>query len=402
MSYANLVLHRHSLLHTRCESLGMRLTDIAIKALKMPESGQVTYTDDALPDFGVRVSRSGTKTFVLVHGTSRQRKTIRCYPVISLQEARSEAKKLLAERALGKRDLLPITFEEAVVLFLATHYLQNSLKPRTKVETERLLRVHFLLTLRYEKLTDISPQVVSKIIDRRRKTTSVARHAFSAIRLFFGWATSRGYITHGPCTNLRAPPAVRPRDSVLTEEELRTVLHLARSEDSSFNMIVQILALTGQRRAEIASLRAEWIDFNKRTITLPPEITKNKHQFTFPFGATTESLLKKGNPKGLLFSALGKNTPANGWSKLKLAFDRKCQIARSTLHDLRRTFATNLAALGVPVHVTEKLLNHVSGTMGGIAAVYQRYAYQDEMRDGIERWDKYLCNLMSQTDMGTT
>ena len=66
---------------------------------------------------------------------------------------------------------------------------------------------------------------------------------------------------------------------------------------------------------------------------------------------------------------------------------------RWTLHDLRRTCATNLAALGIPVHVTEKLLNHVSGTTSGIVAVYQRHAYMDEMRDAIELWELHLRSL---------
>ena len=49
-----------------------------------------------------------------------------------------------------------------------------------------------------------------------------------------------------------------------------------------------------------------------------------------------------------------------------------------------------LAAFGVPIHVTEKLLNHVSGTTGGIVAVYQRHSYLDEMRQAVEKWEKYL------------
>jgi integrase len=63
------------------------------------------------------------------------------------------------------------------------------------------------------------------------------------------------------------------------------------------------------------------------------------------------------------------------------------------LHDLRRTCATNLAALGVPVHVTEKFLNHVSGTTGGIVAVYQRHTYLDEMRNAVEAWDSHLASI---------
>ena len=63
---------------------------------------------------------------------------------------------------------------------------------------------------------------------------------------------------------------------------------------------------------------------------------------------------------------------------------------------LRRTFATNLAALGTPIHVTEKLLNHISGTVSGVAAIYNRHAYMDEMRAAIEAWEKRLSYILSQ------
>jgi integrase len=373
----------------------LHLTDLTIKALKAPAKGQVTVVDDALPGFGVRVSHGGVKAFVLVYGKSRKRVTIGRYPIIGLQEARSEAKKLLAEQTLGKRDTPSINFADAIGLFLSTHYPKTSLKPRTRVETERLLRVHFLPALRHEKLADISTHAISQIIDRRRKTPSAARHAFAAVRLFFKWAVGRGYISRSPCEGLHPPAPSPPRNRVLTDEELKLVLAHARAEDTTFNMIVQLLIFTGQRRGEIASLRAEWIDFQNQTITLPPVITKNKRQHTFPFGPLAETVLRKGEQKGLIFPARGTDTPINGWSKLKPAFDKQCPLEPWTLHDLRRTCATNLAALGVPVHVTEKLLNHVSGTTGGIVAVYQRHAYLDEMREGIAAWEKRLCVLMN-------
>ena len=64
---------------------------------------------------------------------------------------------------------------------------------------------------------------------------------------------------------------------------------------------------------------------------------------------------------------------------------------------LRRTFATNLAALGTPIHVTEKLLNHVSGSVSGVAAIYNRHAYIDEMRAAIINWEKRIAEIVAQT-----
>lgn len=390
----------------------MRLTDISIKALQPPLKGQVTYTDDTVPGFGVRVSQGGVKSFVVVYGRSRRRATLGRYPTISLQDARRAAKELLAERTLGKKDTPPIDFEEALTLFLSTHFPDNYPKPRTKAETKRLLEKHFLAPLRHEKLADIQTQEVSRVVDRLQDTPSEARHAFAAIRQFFNWASGRGYVLRSPCEGLRAPGHAVSRDRVLTNAELKFVMTRAREDNSTFNRIVLLLLLTGQRRNEIASLRAEWIDFKKRTITLPPSLTKNKRQHTVPFGKMAEVVLKAAvadmekrerdqeEKCSLLFPARGKDTPFAGWSKAKPDFDEGCPVPHWTLHDLRRTCATNLAALGVPVHVTEKLLNHVSGTTSGIVAVYQRHTYLDEMRAAIEAWESHL-RALTQGKAGT-
>ncbi len=63
------------------------------------------------------------------------------------------------------------------------------------------------------------------------------------------------------------------------------------------------------------------------------------------------------------------------------------------LHDLRRTFASNLARMGIAVHVTEKLLNHTGGTFGGITGVYQRFNYADEQRSAVEAWAHFVEEL---------
>ncbi|MEI7610932.1 MAG: tyrosine-type recombinase/integrase [Rhodospirillaceae bacterium] len=64
-------------------------------------------------------------------------------------------------------------------------------------------------------------------------------------------------------------------------------------------------------------------------------------------------------------------------------------------HDFRRTVATNLAKIGIPVHVVERLMNHVTGTVSGIAAVYNRHSYLDEQRQALEAWSSRLDQIVS-------
>jgi hypothetical protein len=58
------------------------------------------------------------------------------------------------------------------------------------------------------------------------------------------------------------------------------------------------------------------------------------------------------------------------------------------LHDIRRTGATNLQALGIPIEVTEAVLNHISGTRAGIAGIYNRYKFEPEKRTALDAWGK--------------
>ena len=70
-------------------------------------------------------------------------------------------------------------------------------------------------------------------------------------------------------------------------------------------------------------------------------------------------------------------------------------LANWRLHDIRRTGATNLQSLGVPVEVTESVLNHISGTRAGVAGIYNRYKYDSEKREALDAWDARLRTLVS-------
>ena len=201
----------------------------------------------------------------------------------------------------------------------------------------------------------------------------------------------------------QVPGALTPRERVLTDAELANVLSQARKTPYPFGAIVELLIFTGQRRGEIAALRWDWIDDKARTITLPSSITKNRRPHTFPYGAMAAAVIGTIPPLGdYLFPASRSNvagrstTIFNGWGKPKAALDKLSPIAPWTLHDLRRTFATNLAAIGTPIHVTEKLLNHISGTVSGVAAIYNRHAYMNEMRNAIEALERRLSLIAAQ------
>jgi integrase len=188
------------------------------------------------------------------------------------------------------------------------------------------------------------------------------------------------------------------RGRVLTDEELVEIYRAAKAIRSPYGAIVQLLILTGQRRTEIASLRRDYVDLDANTICLPSGLAKNAREHLFPIGALSVELLSKTCRRGgLLFPARGTtDAPFSGWSKSKVALDKICGVTAWTLHDLRRTFATKMAALGTPIHVTERLLNHVSGGISGIVAVYNRHTYMGEMQEALEKYDRHLFELFQE------
>ncbi len=378
----------------------MRLTDVSLRSLPSPEQGQKTYLDHALSGFGVRVSQGGTKTFVVMHGPTRQRTTIGRYPTIGLAEARAEAKRLLAEKTLGKHRPKAMNFDEAKDEFLAEK--KATKRANTIRDYTRLLkRFPFGKT----RLGDISRADVKKKLDKMAATPSEQKHALVTIKTFFRWCVVSEYLEHSPCEGIKPPPTRGSRKRVLSPSELAEVARKARTCPFPFGPIVRLLVLTGQRRTEIAHLEWEWIDRTQNTITLPASITKNKREHKFPYGKEVAKILDAipilGNGQYLFPAARehvrGKPTSVfNGWGKAKASFDETLtDVASWTLHDLRRTLSTNMAEFGVPQLVVEKLLNHISGgEQSPIAQVYNQYTYLPEMRAAVQAYEAHIHSLI--------
>jgi integrase len=382
------------------------LTDITVQRLKF-DGTQTTYYDATLPAFGVRIGRK-TKTWLVMVGKSRQRKTLGYYPDLSLAKARAEARKLLAYRPRFTH----ISFEEALEVFLDLQSKRT--RPKTLYEAKRVLNRHFLPKLAKRPLGDVQPSEVVSIIDAIISTPTEANRAFGAIRQFFRWAAARGYSSN-LLQGQRTPAKTPPRARVLSDAELKLIWEACSRAPSDelgheaslkgatpklpahFATIVQLLILCGQRKGETAALQKSWIDLENKTITIPASVAKNGREHTVPICSTATNLLSRSvGASGYLFPARGNpNSSFNGWSKAKANLDKLSGVEGWTIHDLRRTFATRLAEMGVAPHVIERLLNHITGTISGIAAVYNRAKYVGEMRSAIEAWEARVQEILS-------
>lgn len=370
----------------------LTLTDRTLKSLLGPASGQTTFWDESLSGFGIRVSQGGAKSFVVVYGPNRTRKTIGRYPTVSLKQARDKAKELLAEFTLGLDTKRSITWSAAREQFLKDCERKN--KPNTVTYYRKRLDAHFKFGQR--NLSDISKQDVLQRIRRINTSASEQHHAFVAARTLFNWAIREDLLSGSPLQGVKGFKPAQARERVLNDQELKAVWREAERAPYPYGAIVQVLILTGLRRNEAANLEWSFINDVEGTITLPVDLTKNGRTLTFPIGALFQDVLA-GLPhinKYLFPSSHAGGTIFNGWGKAKSRFDANVDdVAAYNLHDLRRTFATNHAKIGTPIHVTEKLLNHVSGTISGVAAIYNRHTYLEEMKVAVTSYDAHLGRL---------
>lgn len=360
-------------------------SDLAIRNLPAPERGQSRYWDASLSGFGLRVSQGGSKTFVVLDPRAKVRtqETIGRYPIISLAEARAEAKRRLAEATLGKHRPRSMRWNAAVVEFVMEK--KRKRRARTASGYERLLR-HF--NFGETKLDEVSAHDIQKRLDKLASTPSEEQHTFVAARVFLRWAHRKHYIAENPIGRMQAPHSYVPRERILTDEEFGKVWRACG--DDAYGRIVKILMLTGQRVGEVTKLSSNMIRTD--SVTLPAWLAKNNREHTFPLLPAAKSLMPSASGK-LFPSPCSPDKYFSNFGGSKARLDKASGVTGWTLHDLRRTLATGLASQGVSLPVVERLLNHVSGSFGGIVGVYQRYDFMPEMRAALEKWEAHVLEV---------
>ena len=128
------------------------------------------------------------------------------------------------------------------------------------------------------------------------------------------------------------------------------------------------------------------LDLDRRLWVIPPEHSKNGKPHTVHLSDEAIDLLREVPRSGALVFSLDGATQFQGYSKAKKRLDLASGVSGWTLHDLRRTVVSGMASIGVAPHVADKILNHQSGTISGVAAVYQRHEFLNERKEALYQW----------------
>ncbi len=387
----------------------IKLTKSSIDSLPISAS-DVVYWDAGCPGFGVKVTPKGRKVFVVLYRTggagSRLRKyTIGPFGQVTLHQARVAAQKVLAaklegrdpaaEKRAAKRRVVTDGVEELLEAFIAQHVSQN----RSADETSRLLRREVGTPWGHKSIHEISKRDIVEVVSaiEQRGAPVAANKALKAIKTFLRWCVGRAVLDRSPADGIPLPTKEVTRDRVLSDPELAQVILAARMMGGPYGGIVELLALTGQRREEVAG--STWDEFHRgqRTWTLPKARTKNAKLHAVHLSAQATAVLKRMKKQGPFVFSVHGTTPFQGFTLAKRALDEMSGVRNWRLHDLRRTCVSGMARLGVPPHVADKILNHQAGTISGVAAVYQRHDFLAERKDALECWGTHVAQITQAT-----
>jgi integrase len=336
--------------------------------------------------------------------------TIGPWPMLEVERARKEARAFAGKVAGGgdpRADMREAKRRcRAVVAALLDDYEQwigsrhlQAAKPMMSLLRRGLS--HFL----QRDLKDLDRAALIDAIEsiERSGRPGAAREFRKHLRTFFNRQLSLGVIAIDPLAGYRAPAATK-RDTVaaeehgkaLNEDEIFAVWRAASAIGGPFGGLVKTGLLTGLRRSELAAMRWDWIDRNGLKITVPGKAMKSGREHVVPVTGMLAALLNEIPDRGggLVFPSekrLGGATPMSGWSKLMPRLRQTSGVQGVGLHDLRRTYRSALADLGVREEIAEAMIAH---RRSGLVARYNRAELWNQRRAAAEKLDAWLSDVV--------
>ena len=417
----------------------MKLTDATVKDLRCPEGKKdALFFDDVLKGFGVRVMPDradgrARKVFLLQY---RAGDKIRREPLgdwgaeLTTAQARRKAEALrgavrdrrdpvgerkekeAAARAAAADAKRVAAVDAFTVRKLVDEWETRALSlRRPDYRKQALARVRNglagLLDRPAASITrsEAAAAILATANDRGPIT---GNRLMAYARACYSWAFKADLVQANPFTNLARPGRERPRDRALSEREIRAVWTATEALEVVPRAYVRFLMLTLQRRTETTGAR--WSEFTPdlSTWTVPAHRAKNGRAHLVHIApATKEVLATLPRPAGqdLLFASSA-GTPITIFSDYKRTLDTRIAkneadaaagegrepvaMAEWKYHDFRRSGVTALAGLGFAPHVCDRLLNHVTGAIQGVAAVYQRAEFLAERKAALEAWAGFV------------
>lgn len=407
----------------------MPLYDLQIRKLKPRKERYEVSDGDGL---AIRISPTGGKTVIFRYhfeGVPR-RMTLGIYnpdlakldyydspipikvPFLTLTEARrlhAEARSKLArgidpgaekKKSLQMRTAAP-TFREMLEEFSR---IELSGK-KTGDERRRLLEKDAVPAWGKHKVVDIKRRDIVLLLDRIRERAPITANRFQGVLArFFFFCAERGVVEDSPCTRIRKVPE-RARSRVLNDEEIKLLWRALDLNNKTIDIYVltklalRMLLVTGQRPGEVCGMT--WGEIGEDGFwRLPQERAKNQEGHRIPLTNMATEILRTAQPYAgdcvyVFRSSYKADSPIDRHSLSRAISRHWKQIGlkeKFTPHDLRRTMRTRLAELGISDIVAERAMGH---KLQGMMAIYNRYSYDQEKREALEKWEIRLQEIIT-------
>ena len=400
------------------------LTAKAVEAAKPDAEKRREIPDAGLSGLYLVVQPSGAKAWALRYrfGGKPAKLTLGRWPIMGLSDARAVAADALgkieagqnpaAEKKATKAAKLEAQLSERdLVKTLLAQFQKRHLSKLKSGEHAWQFLERFVLpawgdrdihTISKRDLIDL----LDEIADSGRMTT--ANRVLAHTRKFLNWCVERDVLGASPAAGVKPPAKETSRDRVLSDDEIKWFWKACDRVGQPWGPMAKLLLLTGQRLNEVAQMTDAEVTGD--LWHLSSDRTKNGRAHDVPLSDAARAVLSEveriRGRVGYVFTTTGESA-VQGFHKGKAHIagameaiaeediGQAVDIPHWGFHDLRRTAATGMARLGTPVRVTEAVLNHISGTGGGIVAVYQRHDYADEKATALNTWARMVSAIVA-------
>jgi integrase len=408
------------------------LTDKLVRSIRHPRSGRVEINDVRSAGLALRVTSAGARTWCYRFRDPKSGKSTRAtlggYPALSLADARDKAVQL---RKLVVRGTNPVTAKRQeraeshtkTFAALAERYLREHAhrkkRPRSIAEDERNLRLHILPRWGRRRYDEIAKRdviaLIEEVIAEGKPTAANRVHAL--ISTIFSFAMNVDIVHANPAARIWKRGVERKGTRVLSDDEICLFWERVMCPPVSrpVGHALKLALLTGMRAGEIAGLSRAEIehlgDAERAAIVIPGERSKSNRAHYVPLSGVAQQVI------GETLALIGKDEPYLFPSPVGGAIDPHAlavamrrmtaslpNVAEGTMtwrvdppspHDLRRTCATRLAALGTPNEDVSAVLGHTRQDVTG--KHYDMYQRARERRAALNVWASALTSIINPT-----
>jgi integrase len=378
------------------------LTDAGVKKLPPPAAGNRLYRDTAVPGFAIRVTAGGHRAFVLDYRTRAGRKrrfTIGAFPNWTTGAARIKARELKRlvdaggdpQGELEDARAAPI-MPELIERFRAEHLTRR--RAGTRTDYESMLKRHIEPHFGNVKVDAVTHRDVEAL--HRRLTSDDypyrANRVVAVLSKLFSLAVKWNMRTDGvnPARGIEKNTEHHRRRYLEADELAALLKALAAYSDQRIAAAFRLLLLTGARRGEVLAMRWADLDLGAGTWSKPAASTKQNKPHEVPLSAPALQILARirdeqiGRHRPLpefVFSGAGQTGHVVEIKKAWRTICKAAGLADLRIHDLRHSFASEIASAGGSLPLIGALLGHSNPQ----TTARYTHLFRDPLREASER-----------------